>query len=381
MYLGRFVQSGFRNLEPLDLTFDPHVNIFLGENAQGKTNLLEAIYFLALSRSHRTNNDRELINFDQDFASLAGRVHQKQVDIDLRLVISKKGKSAWVNRIEQPRLSKYVGHLQAILFSPEDLELVKGAPALRRRFMDLEFGQVNPEYLYFASQYRQSLQQRNNYLKQLAKREASDKVLLSVLTEQVATSASEIISRRYRYLAGLNRHAASAYQAISGAREDLTVIYRSSAKTIEPGDDAQTIKGKLLARFAEIEDDELRRATTLLGPHRDDLEFQLDGKNAHLFASQGQQRSIALSLKLAEIQLIKELAGDEPILLLDDVMSELDQHRQAALLNFIHGKTQTFITTTDLEGISQEIVKQPRIYYIHAGRILEKEEGLNGRRR
>lgn len=381
MYLGRFKQSGFRNLAPLDLEFDPHVNVFLGENAQGKTNLLEAIYFLALSRSHRTSNDREMIAFGQDFASLAGRVHKRQLDLDLRIVISKKGKSAWVNRVEQARLSKYVGHLNAILFSPEDLELVKGAPSLRRRFMDLEFGQINPEYLYFASQYRQLLQQRNNYLKQLARRQASDQVLLGVLTEQVATAASELIWRRYRYLADLNRYAAEAYRAISGQREALRVLYRPSAKEITAADHPAQIKQKLLDRFAEIADDELRRATTQLGPHRDDLEFQLDGKNAHLFASQGQQRTIALSLKLAEIQLIKQLTGEEPILLLDDVMSELDQNRQAALLNFIHGQTQTFITTTDLDGISQEIVKQPRIFYIHSGKIIEKEEGLNGRRR
>lgn len=381
MYLGRFKQSGFRNLAPLDLEFDPHVNVFLGENAQGKTNLLEAIYFLALSRSHRTSNDREMIAFGQDFASLAGRVHKRQLDLDLRIVISKKGKSAWVNRVEQARLSKYVGHLNAILFSPEDLELVKGAPSLRRRFMDLEFGQINPEYLYFASQYRQLLQQRNNYLKQLARGQASDQVLLGVLTEQVATAASELVWRRYRYLADLNRYAAEAYQAISGQREELRVLYRPSAKEITAEDQQAQIKQKLLDRFAEIADDELRRATTQLGPHRDDLEFQLDGKNAHLFASQGQQRTIALSLKLAEIQLIKQLTGEEPILLLDDVMSELDQNRQAALLNFIHGQTQTFITTTDLDGISQEIVKQPRIFYIHSGQIIEKEEGLNGRRR
>lgn len=381
MYLGRFKQSGFRNLALLDLEFDPHVNVFLGENAQGKTNLLEAIYFLALSRSHRTSNDREMIAFGQDFASLAGRVHKRQLDLDLRIVISKKGKSAWVNRVEQARLSKYVGHLNAILFSPEDLELVKGAPSLRRRFMDLEFGQINPEYLYFASQYRQLLQQRNNYLKQLARRQASDQVLLGVLTEQVATAASELIWRRYRYLADLNRYAAEAYRAIGGQREELRVLYRPSAKEITAADQPAQIKQKMLDRFAEIADDELRRATTQLGPHRDDLEFQLDGKNAHLFASQGQQRTIALSLKLAEIQLIKQLTGEEPILLLDDVMSELDQNRQAALLNFIHGQTQTFITTTDLDGISQEIVKQPRIFYIHSGKIIEKEEGLNGRRR
>lgn len=381
MRLDSLYLENFRNYVSQRVDFDPVCNVICGENAQGKTNLLEAIYFLAISRSHRTSNDREMIAFGQDFASLAGRVHKRQLDLDLRIVISKKGKSAWVNRVEQARLSKYVGHLNAILFSPEDMELVKGAPSLRRRFMDLEFGQINPEYLYFASQYRQLLQQRNNYLKQLARRQASDQVLLGVLTEQVAMAASELIWRRYRYLADLNRYAAEAYRAISGQREELRVLYRPSAKEITAADQPAQIKQKLLDRFAEIADDELRRATTQLGPHRDDLEFQLDGKNAHLFASQGQQRTIALSLKLAEIQLIKQLTGEEPILLLDDVMSELDQNRQAALLNFIHGQTQTFITTTDLDSISQEIVKQPRIFYIHSGQIIEKEEGLNGRRR
>lgn len=375
MYLSHFKATGFRNLAPLELDFDPKVNLFLGENAQGKTNLLEAIYFLALTRSHRTSNDKELIGFGADFASLEGHVHKSQVELDLRLVISKKGKLAWVNRIEQGRLSKYVGHLNAILFSPEDLDLVKGAPGIRRRFMDLEFGQVSPEYLYYAGKYRQVLQQRNNYLKQLAKGGAKDQVLLDVLSDQLAQAASEVIARRYKYLADLSRYAAKAYQAISLGREDLRVIYRPSVKEISEADAPRQIQEKISQRLAQVRADELRRATTQLGPHRDDIEFQLGGKNAHLYASQGQQRTIALSLKLAEISLIKQLTNESPILLLDDVMSELDHLRQGALLTFIQGQTQTFITTTDLAGISREIADQPKIYYIQSGQIKEKEEG------
>lgn len=176
MYLKQLKLQNWRNFEELETDFSPNVNIFIGQNAQGKTNLLEAVYFLALTRSHRTNSDKELIRFGQKAAILSGHVVKSQVETDLQVRINTKGKKAWINRIEQSKLSRYVGQLNAILFSPEDLALVKGAPSLRRRFMDLEFGQINPEYLYFSSQYRQVLQQKNNYLKQLANGKSKDKV-------------------------------------------------------------------------------------------------------------------------------------------------------------------------------------------------------------
>lgn len=374
MYLDHFVVNNYRNLSEIDTHFDPNVNIFIGKNAQGKTNLLESIYFLALTRSHRTNNDKELIAFNQDFANLSGNVHKSQVDLDLRVLITKKGKKVWVNRIEQAKLSKYVGKLNAILFSPEDLDLIKGAPTLRRKFMDQEFGQVNSEYLFFASKYRQVLQQRNNYLKQLLKGKTKDQLFLDVLSDQLSGIAAEIISRRFKFLDYINEYAADAYQHISLAGEDLKIVYHPSVTKIQKDDSTEEIYHKLLDNFQKNRPLELRKATTMFGPHRDDLEFKLDQKNAHLYASQGQQRSIALSIKLAEIQLVHRLTDEYPLLLLDDVMSELDHSRQSALLNYIHGKTQTFITTTDLEGISWEIIKKPKIYQIQSGKIsLEKE--------
>ncbi len=165
MYLDHLTVQNFRNLKKLDVDFDPNVNIFIGKNAQGKTNLLEAIYFLALTRSHRTSSDRDLIGFDGEYTNLAGHVQKSQVTLNLRVLITKKGKKVWINRIEQAKLSKYVGQLNAILFSPEDLELIKGAPSLRRRFMDQEFGQINAEYLYFASKYLQVLIQKKQLFK------------------------------------------------------------------------------------------------------------------------------------------------------------------------------------------------------------------------
>lgn len=374
MYLDHFIAQNYRNLSLIDTHFDPNINIFIGKNAQGKTNLLEAVYFLALTRSHRTSNDRELIAFDQDYTNLMGQIHKEQRELDLRVLITKKGKKVWINRVEQSKLSSYVGQLNAILFSPEDLELIKGAPGLRRKFMDQEFGQVSSEYLYFAAKYRQVLQQKNNYLKQIMKGQAKDQLFLDVLSDQLAGIAAEVISRRYRFLGYLSKSATEAYHNISLASEELTLEYVSSVSDITATDSTEQIYQKLLTAFQKNRAVELKRGTTLVGPHRDDLEFRLNDQDAHLYASQGQQRTIALSLKLAEIQLVHQMTGEYPLLLLDDVMSELDHGRQSALLSYIHGKTQTFITTTDLEGISWEIIKQPKIYQIKSGKIsLEKE--------
>ena len=379
MYLKHFIAQNYRNLQQFEVDFDPNVNIFIGQNAQGKTNLLEAIYFLALTRSHRTSNDKELIAFGKDYANVSGHIYKSQVDLSLRVLITTKGKKVWVNRVEKAKLSKYVGQLNAILFSPEDLDLIKGAPNLRRRFMDQEFGQISAEYLYFAGKYKQVLQQKNNYLKQLAKGEAHDTMFLEVLSDQLAGVAAEVIVRRFQFLNYLDQYARDAYAHISTSAEKLEVIYRPSVKEISVKDSVEEVYHKVLNNFQKNQKLEILKGTTLSGPHRDDIEFELDGKNAHLYGSQGQQRTIALSIKLAEIQLVHQLTDEYPLLLLDDVMSELDHNRQSALLDYIHGKTQTFITTTDLEGISWEIIKKPKIYRIKSGQIYLEEGKLHGR--
>lgn len=373
MYLKHLKLTGFRNLAPLDIDFDPNVNIFLGNNAQGKTNLLEAIYFLALTRSHRVNNDRELISFDSEYASLEGVVQKSQLKVNLRVVFSKNGKRVWINNLQQKKLSYYVGKFNAVLFSPDDLELVKGSPGLRRKFMDVEFGQMNAEYLYYASRYRQILQQKNNYLKQLSKGKTVDKLFLKVLSDQLSGVAAEIIYRRFKYLKLLSSYASEAYRYVSLDREKLSIAYRPSVKSVSEIDSPDEIYNKVRENFDAIQDKEIHRGITLLGPHRDDIEFRLNDKNAHLYASQGQQRTIVLCIKLAEIKLVKDLTDEYPVLLLDDVMSELDGDRKSALLNYIHNKTQIFITTTDMAGISWEIIQKPQLYHINHG-IIEKEE-------
>lgn len=361
--------DNFRNYDRVSLDFSPQTNIFIGQNAQGKTNLLEAIYFLALTRSHRAQKDQELIKFDESFAKLSGEISKSQIEMNLAIKLNSSGKKALVNRLEQQKLSNYLGKLTAILFSPEDLTLVKGAPQSRRRFMDWEFGQLNYQYLYFLGQYRQILKQKNNYLKQLYYKHADDQLFLEVLSDQLAGAAAEVVHLRLIFVEKLNKYAHLAHQQISGKDEQLEIKYLTNIENISVESSVEEIYQQILSQFNQIKDKEIKQKTTLIGPHRDDLEFLIDGLNAQTYGSQGQQRTIVLSMKLAEIDLAFELTGEYPILLLDDVLSELDASRQTALLAYIQNKTQTFITTTDLSGISTQIIKNPDIFRIQSGTV------------
>lgn len=367
MYLSKFSLEFYRNYPNLDVDFSRDVNIFLGQNAQGKTNLLESIYFLGLTRSHRTSNDKELIEFDADFARIKGHLHQSQIELDLEVRVTPKGKIAYINHLEQAKLSNYIGKMTAILFSPEDLNLIKGSPAIRRRFMDLEFGQISAEYLYFISQYRQVLKQKNNYLKQLALNKTKDLVFLEVLSDQLAGLGAEIVHYRIKLINELNTRSKLAHEQISGTKEELELKYSATGIEVDESMSVENLYQNLLSAYETNHSKEIKSGTTLVGPHRDDLIFSINQQNAHLYGSQGQQRTVVLSIKLAEVQLIHQITGEYPILLLDDVMSELDVTRQTALLNYIHGKTQTFITTTDLAGISWEIIQKPKIFKIANG--------------
>ncbi|AVL00887.1 DNA replication/repair protein RecF [Pediococcus inopinatus] len=372
MYLENLSLHNFRNYTDLKTEFIPGVNVLLGANAQGKTNLLESIYVLALTRSHRTSNDRDLINWDADTAQLATRVKKTMSSMPLELELSAKGKRARVNHIEQSKLSQYIGQLNVILFAPEDLSLVKGSPAIRRRFIDMEFGQMSSKYLYNSAQYRTILKQRNQYLKQLKFKVHSDKVFLGVLSDQLAAYGAEIIFQRRQFLKKLEKWAQQLHTQISLGKEHLTFEYVSQ---VDQGKEltVDQLYTKLQEAFVEHQERELQQGTTLVGPQRDDVRFLVNGKNVQTFGSQGQQRTTALSVKLAEIDLMKEETGEYPILLLDDVLSELDDDRQTHLLKTIQNKVQTFLTTTSLSGVARQLIDEPRIFTISNG-TLHKEE-------
>ncbi|MCV3328829.1 DNA replication/repair protein RecF [Pediococcus pentosaceus] len=373
MYLKTLELHNFRNYADLVVEFGSGINVLLGENAQGKTNLLESIYFLALTRSHRTNSDRDLISWKTKAARVSGSVQKEHTVTPLEINLSSKGKNAKVNHLEQSRLSQYVGQLNVILFAPEDLSIVKGSPAVRRKFIDMEFGQMSSKYLYNSAQYRSVLKQRNQYIKQLQFNPKGDQVYLDVLSDQLAAHGAEIIFQRIQLLKKLEKWSQEVHKEISQGKEKLSFQYVSPISS-DQADTTEKIYAALQALFQKQREKELQQGKTLVGPHLDDVRFMVNDKNVSTFGSQGQQRTTALSVKLAEIDLMKEETGEYPVLLLDDVLSELDDSRQTHLLTAIQNKVQTFITTTSLSGVAQQLINEPHVFNIDHGVLMQSKE-------
>ncbi|MCQ2557103.1 DNA replication/repair protein RecF [Ligilactobacillus equi] len=367
MYLKEIMLENFRNYQKLQLEFSENINVLIGENAQGKTNLLEAIYMLAMASSHRTNKERELILFGQENAQIKGTIGRALGDLKLELTLSSKGKKVRVNHIERGKLSEYIGQLNVILFAPEDLSLVKGTPSERRRFIDREFSQIDALYLHHLSQYRRILKQRNQYLKDLQQRKTQDDLYLDILSEQLAQLGAKIIMKRRAYLQKLGQYANEIHGGITQGKEKLSFQYvseieNSLEKEVE-------VQAELYTKLTQQKQTEIFRGTTLHGPHRDDLAFIVNEKNIQIYGSQGQQRTTALAVKLAEIELMKEETGEAPILLLDDVLSELDGVRQTHLLKTIQDRVQTFLTTPGLSEITRKLIKEPKLFRISEGKV------------
>lgn len=368
MYIEQLSLNNFRNYEELNISFENKVNVILGENAQGKTNVMEAIYVLAMAKSHRTSNDKELIRWDEEYAKIEGRIQKHYGSVPMQLLVSKKGKKAKCNHIEQQKLSQYVGNMNVVMFAPEDLHLVKGSPQVRRRFIDMEIGQVSPIYLHDMSQYQKILQQRNHYLKMLQTKKQADQTVLEILTEQFIQMAVKIVIKRFEFLRVLENWAQPIHKGISRGLETLKIEYKPSVDVLEAQDLSKMVKS-FEERYSKVKTREIERGTTLFGPHRDDLQFFVNERDVQTFGSQGQQRTTALSVKLAEIELIHSEIKEYPILLLDDVLSELDDYRQSHLLNTIQGKVQTFVTTTSIDGIDHQTLTDASTFVVDSGVI------------
>ncbi|MGF9710782.1 DNA replication/repair protein RecF [Paenibacillus sp. JMULE4] len=367
MQLKRLLVQHYRNYEQVEFQTDRMVNIIVGPNAQGKTNLLESIFVLALTKSHRTNQDKELIRWNEKKASLHAEIEKRYGTLQLDLIISQQGKRAKINGLEQKRLSHFIGALNVVMFAPEDLEIVKGSPSVRRRFLDMEIGQVHPAYLYDLSQYNKVLQQRNNYLKQLFS-SSGDAPLLEVWNEQLAQFGIKIMKKRQSFIKKLQIWAEKIHAGITNGMERLRIEYDSAfANALE--EEEAVLFDRFMIKLSQVKDQEIRRGVTLVGPHRDDLRFYINDKEVQTFGSQGQQRTTALSLKLAEIELICEEVGEYPLLLLDDVLSELDRYRQTQLIETFQRKVQTFITTTGIESIDLSKLENASVIHVRDGSL------------
>lgn len=367
MHINELTLTNYRNYCHQRVSFENSVNVILGENAQGKTNIMESIYVLGLAKSHRTTRDRELIYWDQEYAKIEGRAEKRTGPFTLAVIISSKGKKVKLNRLEQRKLSEYIGALNIVMFAPEDLALVKGSPQVRRRFIDMEIGQINSVYLYHLALYQKILQQRNYLLKDL-QRKKKDNGVLDILTYQLIENAGKVIMKRFEFVSMLEKWAKPIHKDISRNTEELKIEYKPSIKVSETAE-LSKIEQVLEENFAKIKEKEIERGTSLIGPHRDDLFFFVNNRDVQTYGSQGQQRTTALSIKMAELELIHEKIGEYPILLLDDVLSELDDYRQSHLLNTIKGKVQTFVTTTSVAGIDHQTLKEASTYMVDKGNI------------
>lgn len=348
----------FRNYRNQVFSFDPWINILIGNNAQGKTNVLEAIYLLSSSRSFKTHVNEEMVMFENSFASIKGNITSNNKPLEMQIILSKKGKKALINKNEVNRTSDYIGYFNVILFLPEDLQLVQGSPRLRRRLLDTEISKISPIYTYNLAKYQSLLKERNVYLKSLFDAHKSPDAYLEVLSEQLAHLQVDLIERRIAFTKLLDEIGHSLYKYIAND-ESLHITYKCHYKDIS--------YKSIMEKYEKTYKRDILYHTTVDGLHKDDLLITLDQKDSTLFASQGQQRSIVLAIKIALLEIVKKEVGEYPVLLLDDVLSELDENRKMKLLNLINGKVQTFLTTTSIDGIHHQLIDDAKLMVIENG--------------
>ena len=373
MQITELTLRSYRSYETLHLAFDPGVQIFLGANAQGKTNIIEALYYAAFGRSHRTSSDAELIRVGADGAHIGLSFRRHDVPGELSFTFARGARRRITYAGESLRQRDLVGLLPMVLFSPEDLFLVKGAPALRRRYLDAELSQASPAYYGELLRYTRILKQRNAVLKDIRERLAAPEEL-PPWDAQLARSAAYIVTRRIAAVAQLGALSARV-QAVLAAGEELALAYEiagAGAEDFAEDDMTEALHVWYNKMLCEGRARDIARAATGVGPHLDDLVLRVGGMSLRSYGSQGQQRTGALALKLAELFYLQENIGEAPILLLDDVMSELDADRRRALLDFIrHEHIQTFITATDAAYFPAERMGTYR--YVEAGTVREEE--------
>jgi len=359
--------TNYRNCKNLELNLNSNKILIIGKNAQGKTNILESVYFLSALKSPRTSNNVEIINFNANSTQIEAELIKANTSVNLNYLYTKeKTRSLKINGVKTtPKNFKQV--LKTVLFSTNDLMLLRGNPSDRRDWLDRAISQIYPAYDERLSKYDKIRVQKNNFLKELLKGKALDETLLDVLNEQLVITGSNIIYLRIKFLAEIEKIAKEKHKTISET-EHLKLVY--DCNFLEGETELEVIAEKFKSALEERKTEEFRRAQACVGPHRDDILFYINKNEATKFASQGQQRTVVLALKLSELDIITEKTGDEPLLLLDDVLAELDDIRQNYLLKSISNATQVIITSVDTILFEDEFLKDVKIYNISDGELI-----------
>jgi len=364
MFVKKLNLINYRNLNSVLLDLSPNLNILTGDNGQGKTNLLESIYLMATTSSHRTNTDKELICWEREKAQVNVFLQKRDYNVKLSMVLEGSSKKYKVNNTPLEKKYEFMGNLNVVLFSPEDLYLVKGGPSYRRDFINTELSQVSKYYSKLLNDYNHVLKQRNNLLKKIRDYRNKNYDILDIWNEKIVYIGTKIIEKRLEVIDKLQILARLNQRKITNGSENLSLLYECSiGKELN---NIQLIFRKVLENNRE---EEIKRGYSLYGPHRDDIIFKVNGIDLRKYGSQGQQRTTALALKLAELEFMKSETGEYPVLLLDDVFSELDEGRKNTLIEIIADRIQTFITTTDINILSNLRNSNYTIFDVHRGDI------------
>ncbi|CDB74194.1 MULTISPECIES: DNA replication/repair protein RecF [unclassified Clostridium] len=360
MFIKRLQMLNYRNYNALDIELCPNVNVFMGDNAQGKTNILEAIYYCAFAKSHRTSKDKELINWNGEHAFISVDVGRERLDKRIDISILKDGKkSIRINKIKIKKIGELFGNFNVVMFSPEDLRIIKDSPGVRRKFIDMELCQLNPKYYYNLVQYNKVLNERNILLRN---RNTSSE-MLEIYDMQLVEFGYNIIRDRIKYIESLNKYAEKIHSDITSGKEKINFKYISTIKDLE------NIKENFYTLLEKNRSKDCDRGITSIGPHRDDFFVYINDIDTKSYGSQGQQRTAVLTMKFSSLEIIKELTGEFPVLLLDDVLSELDFNRKKYILSTI-GQIQTIITCTGIEDLYEYLDEKAKVFKVKNGEIV-----------
>lgn len=365
----------FRNYNKISISFAKKLNIFIGDNAQGKTNILESIYFLALTKSYRTA-DTNLIKKDSESLKVKGEIKDNSVYKSMTVELSNTGKKVKINNNEIKKISDYITNLNVILISPEDINILQGTPAERRNFLNIELSQLSKNYIKKYNEFNRILKIRNNYLKMLYKSSNTDMRYLQSVTENIIEREIDIYSERKNFIDKLNDNISNIYEDITGIK-NFKILYETN---VDLGNfSKESIRNNLEKKYNSNLNKEIENGMTLYGPHRDDIQFMIESDDIKLYGSQGQQKVAIIALKLSEIAIFKEMTDTYPIILLDDIFSELDVKTRNKLINYINGDMQVIITSNDTRGINKKFLNNAKLFKVIKGNVIEKVGDNNGK--
>ena len=378
MKIAHIKLTNFRSYDDLELDFSPNINIIVGNNGQGKTNILESIYVLSLTKSNRAGFDSDMIKFEKDSLSIEGKINDNDIIKKLKVDINPNKKRVYINNKKIQKIKDYISNFCVISFVPNDLDIIKGSPSVRRNLLNIDISQMFNNYIVYLNEYNKIIKIRNDYLKKLYINNNSDFRYLDVINEKMIEKAEKIYEYRFKFIEEINNNIDDIYKKITGL-DGLTIKYENTLGLASFN--KEEFKDIYLKKLKKHLNQEMMQGMTLVGPHRDDFTFYLNNIDMKIYSSQGQQRMAIIAFKISELNYYKKIIGSYPVLLLDDIFSEIDIKKRNKIISFLKKDIQTIITTTDINDISPKILDNAVIYNISNNKITKKGSLKDGRRK